>query len=133
MNITRFSLPILRSSWIKLSWHSCSMWTNLDDSIDSGNFSVILLLVYLVLQFSLSEGSTPVCLGCIPRKSWGFLFSTAFTSFSDLLIFPLSITFFVFVHNFWCYFIKRRWGFSRSTYLLINISLETSPSITKTT
>ena len=26
--------------WVKLSWDSCSMWTNLDDWIDSGNFSV---------------------------------------------------------------------------------------------
>ena len=26
--------------WIKLSWHSCSVQTNLGDSIDSGNFSV---------------------------------------------------------------------------------------------
>ena len=25
--------------------------TNLDDSIDSGNFNVILLLIYMVLQF----------------------------------------------------------------------------------
>ena len=33
------------------------------------------------------------------------LYSTGFTSFCVLIFFPLLITFFVFMHNFWCYFI----------------------------
>ena len=41
------------------------------------------------------------------RKLRGFLlmFSISFTSFSVLLLFPLSITFFVVLHGFWFYFI----------------------------
>ena len=65
--------------------------TNLDDSIDSGNFSV---RGYLPLIRK--DSSTHI------RKLCRFLlmFSTGFTSLSVLLLFPLSITFFVFVHSF---------------------------------
>ena len=65
--------------------------SDLDDSIDSGNFSV---RGYLPLIRK--DSSTHI------RKLCRFLlmFSTGFTSLSVLLLFPLSITFFVFVHGF---------------------------------
>ena len=56
---------------------------------------------------SLCEKRTSFCTGLISVKLSKFLlmFSTGFTSISVLLHFPLSITFFVFVHGFWFYFI----------------------------
>ena len=53
------------------------------------------------------EGRTSFCTGLISRKFYRFLlmFSTGFTSLTVLLLFPLSITFFVFVHGFWFCFI----------------------------
>ena len=51
---------------------------------------------------SLCEIKTSFCMGLFSRKHCKFLlmFSTGFTSLSALLLFPLSITFFVFVHGF---------------------------------
>ena len=51
---------------------------------------------------SFCEGKTSFCMGLISRKLRRLLlmFLTGFTSFSVLLLFPLSITFFVFMHNF---------------------------------
>ena len=84
--------------------------TILDDSIDSGNFSVRSssfnwkgfwhlhgLAVYV------KEG-LPIAL--ISRKLCRFLFMflAGFILFSVLLLFPLLITFFIFMHSFWCYF-----------------------------
>ena len=84
--------------------------TNLDGSIDSGNFSVrgYLLLIRKGFYYScawsrsLREGRTSFCTGLTPRKLCRFLlmFQTAFTSLSVLLLSPLSISFFIFVHNF---------------------------------
>ena len=56
---------------------------------------------------SICEGRTSYCTGFISRNFSGFLltFLTGFTSLIVLLLFPLSITFFVFMHGFWCYFI----------------------------
>ena len=84
--------------------------TNLDYSIDSGNFS---MRGYLPLNpkgsqyshawsHSLCYRRTSFCMGLISRKLSRFLlmFSTGFTSLSVLLHFPLLITFFVFVHGF---------------------------------
>ena len=70
---------------------------NLDDSIDSGNFSV---RGYLPLIRKDSRSS--FCTGLISRKLCRFLlmFSTCFTSLSVLLLFPLSITFFVIMQFF---------------------------------
>ena len=34
-----------------------------------------------------------------------YVFDTGFNSFSVLILFPLSVTFFVFMHTSWCYFI----------------------------
>ena len=95
--------------WIILSWHSCSMWDKLGwlkwlwqffcEELSSFNPTGFC---YSYAWFcSLCEGRTSFCKGLISRKFCGFLlmFSTV------LLIFPLSITFFVFMHRFWCYFI----------------------------
>ena len=56
---------------------------------------------------NLGERRTSFCMGVISRKLWGFLiiFSTGFTSLSVLLLFPLLITFFIFMHGSWFYFI----------------------------
>ena len=89
--------------------------TNLEDSIDSGNFSV---RGYLPLVWkdsithmhglcSLCERRTFFCMGLISRKLYGFLlmFSTSFLSLSLSLLLPLLITFFVIMHGFWFNFI----------------------------
>ena len=75
--------------------------TNLDDSIDSGNFSVqgyvpLIRKDYITHMHRL-----------ISRKLCRFLlmFSTSFASLSILLLFPLLITFFVIMNGFWYYFI----------------------------
>ena len=84
--------------------------TNLDHSIDSGNFSVRGYLPLIRKDSSthmhglavyMKEG-LPFCMGLISRKSCRFLFMflTCFTSLSVLLLFPLSITFFVVMHGF---------------------------------
>ena len=89
----------------------------LDDSTDSGNFSVTGyfpliwknsvthihgLTVYvkqgLPFAWDLSVEN--------PMFRWSLLvFSTCFTTLSVLLLFPLSITFFFFMYGFWFYFI----------------------------
>ena len=84
--------------------------TNLDDSIDSGSFSV---RGYLPLIRK--DSSTHMCGLAVYVKEglpfardlsleilcrFLFMFSTGFTSLSVLLLFPLSITFFSFVHSF---------------------------------
>ena len=82
--------------------------TNLDDSIDSGNFSVRSYFPLILkdssshtLTCSLCEGMTCFSIGFISRKLCRFLlsFSAGFTSLS-VLLFPLLITFFVFVYVF---------------------------------
>ena len=84
--------------------------TNLDDSIDSGNFSVRGYLPLIRKDSSthmhglavyVKEG-LPFAWGLISRKLCRFLFmfSTGFTSLSVLLLFPVLITFFSFVHGF---------------------------------
>ena len=82
--------------------------TNLDDSIDSGNFSVRSYFPLILkdssshtLTCSLCEGMTCFSIGLISRKLCRFLlsFSAGFTSLS-VLLFLLLITFFVFVYVF---------------------------------
>ena len=76
--------------------------TNLDDSIDSGNFSVGGYLPLIRKGSSAHMHGLAVyvktyfCKGLISRKLCRFLlmFSTCFTSLSVLLLFPLLITFF---------------------------------------
>ena len=82
--------------------------TNLDDSIDSGNFSVRGYLPLIRKNSSTHMHGLTVyvkedfCTGLISGKLCRFLlmFSTCFTSLSVLLLFPLSITFFVIMHSF---------------------------------
>ena len=89
--------------------------TNLDDSINSGNFSVRGYLPLIRKDSSthmhgltvyVKEG-LPFGMGSISRKPCRFLFmfSTGFTSPHVLLLFPLLITFFSVVHGFQFYFI----------------------------
>ena len=84
--------------------------TNLDDSIDSGNFSVRGYLPLIRKDSSthmhglavyVKEG-LPFAQDLSLKKSCRLLlmFSTSFTLNSVLLLFPLSVTFFVFVHIF---------------------------------
>ena len=84
--------------------------TNLDDSIDSGNFSVRDYLPLIRKDSSthmhglavyVKEG-LPFAQDLSLKKSCRLLlmFSTSFILNSVLLLFPLSVTFFVFVHIF---------------------------------
>ena len=85
---------------------------NLDDSIDSGNFSLRSYLPLIRKDSSTHmHGLTVYVKEGLPF-SWNFftiskklcrfllMFSTDFTSLSILLLFPLSITFYVIVHDF---------------------------------
>ena len=78
--------------------------TNLDDSIVSGSFSVRGYLPLIRKDSSTHMHGLAVYVkeGLISRKLCRFLlmFSTCFTSLSVLLLFPLSITFFVIMHSF---------------------------------
>ena len=84
--------------------------TNLDDAIDSGNFSVRGYLLLIQKDSSthmhgvavyVKEG-LPFAGDLSLKKPCRFLlmFSTGFISPSVLLLLPLSITFFIFVHGF---------------------------------
>ena len=108
--------------------------TKLDDSTDSGNFSVrgYLPLIWKDsstymhdLAVYVKEGPS-FCTGLMSQKLCRFLimFSTGFTSLGVLLLFPLLTTFFVFVHGFRFYSsnIDDVLSIKPSTYLL---SLET--------
>ena len=103
-------------SWIKLSWHSCSNQTNLDNSTDFGSFSMKSylpliqedsLLIYMVLKFMWRKDflRTSFCMRLIFRKLCGILtyvfewlyFTQCLTSFSSInhLLSPLLTTFFL--------------------------------------
>ena len=82
--------------------------TNLDDSIGSGNFSVRVYLPLIQKDSSthmhglavyMKEGLPFACDLSLENSSDSYLLSTGFTSLSVLLLFPLSITFFSFVHG----------------------------------
>ena len=88
--------------------------TNVNDSIDSGNFYVRGYLPLIQKDYysyswscSLCERRTSICTGRISRKHCRFLlvFPTSFTSLSVLLLFPISITLFMVMHSFLFYFI----------------------------
>ena len=99
--------------------------TNLDDSIDSGNFSgrgylpliqkdsithMYGLAVYVKEGLSFAqdlslENSFAQDLSLENSFFFYFMFSTSFTSLVVLLLFPLSITFFIILHSFLFYFI----------------------------
>ena len=88
--------------------------TDLDDSIDSGNFSVRGYLPLIrkdsithMHGLALYVKKGLLLHGTYLRKLRGFLlmFSTGFTSLSVLLLFPLSLTF-IFMHGVLFYFIN---------------------------
>ena len=95
--------------WIKLSWHSSSVWDTpgwlnwfwqfLCQRLSS--FNPKGFKYSYALSSSLFEGRTSFCTALISR----LMFLSGFTSLSVLLLFPLLITFFSFVHGFWFYFI----------------------------
>ena len=82
--------------------------TNLDDSIDSGNFSMRGYLP-LTRKYSsthmhglavyVKEGLPLAWDLSLENSAVLLMFLTGFTSLSVLLLFPLSITFFAFVHG----------------------------------
>ena len=83
--------------------------TNLDDSIDSGNFSVTGYLPLIRKDCSTHmHGLTVYVKNGLPfardlsleNSADSYLFPNGFTSLSVLLLFPLSITFFIFVQGF---------------------------------
>ena len=90
--------------------------TNFNGSVNSDNLSVMgyLLLIqkdYIIHMYDLAvymkEGRTSFCTGFISRKLSRFLLIllTSSTSLCALLLFPLSITFFVVMQSFYFYFI----------------------------
>ena len=101
--------------WIKLSWHSCSVWDKpgwlnwfwqfLCERLSS--FNPKGFWYSYAWSRSLCERRTSFCKGLISRKLCRFLlvFSTGFTSLSVFLLFHLSITFLALVHSFWYYFL----------------------------
>ena len=96
---------------IKLSWHSYSMWDKLGwlnwfwhflcEGLSSRNPKG--LYYSYAWSCSLCEGRTSFSTGVIFGKLCRFLlmFSTGFTPLSVLFLFPLLITFFVFVYRFY--------------------------------
>ena len=83
--------------------------THLDDSNDSGNFSVRGYLPLIRkdsrthmhgLAVYVKEGLPFAQDLSLENSADSYLFSTGFTSLSALFLFPLSITFFSFVHGF---------------------------------
>ena len=100
--------------WIKLSWHICSMWDKLGWLIDSDNFSVRGYLtlvrkdsithmhglaVYLKERLSFAQDLS------LENSADSYLCFWPPLLHSALLLFPLLITFFVFMHGFWFFFI----------------------------
>ena len=88
--------------------------TNLDDSIDSGNFSVrgylpLIWKDYVTnmqgLAVYVKEGILFACDLSLENCRFLLMFLTSFTSLSVLLLFLPSITSFVIMHSFWFYFI----------------------------
>ena len=73
---------------------------NLDVSINFGNFSVRDYLPLIRKDGYEKEGLPFAQDLSLENSADSYLFSTGFTSLSALLLFPLSITFFVFVHGF---------------------------------
>ena len=76
--------------------------TNLDDSIDSGNFFArgYLPLIRKDSGTHMHGLAVYVKEGLPFARELSLMFSTGFTSLSVLLLFPPSITFFSFVHGF---------------------------------
>ena len=75
--------------------------TNLDDSVDSGNFSVRGYLPLISKDSSIHMHSLRVYVNVGPPFAWDLSLENSADSLSVLLLFLLSITFFVFVHGFY--------------------------------
>ena len=117
-NVSCTNIQCLSSNFIKCKFflESSSLilalcGANLDHSIHFSNFSVRLSSFNLKgfsycyeWSCSLCMEGTFFCTGLIFRK-FLFVFSTGFHSFDVLLLFPLLINVFIFVRNFWCYFV----------------------------
>ena len=100
---------------IKLSWNSCSMrdkpgrlnwfWQFLCEMLSSFNSN--RFCYSYAWSYSLCEGRTSLCTRLISRKLWilTHVFDWLYFTLSVLLLIPLLITFFVFMHSFWCYFV----------------------------
>ena len=105
------------SLWIFpwVSWHSCSIWDKLVFlnwfrqflCEELSSFNPKRFYYSYAWSCSLFEGRTYFCTGLISRKLCIFLltFLTGFTSLSVLLLFPLSITFLVFMFSCRFFFI----------------------------
>ena len=93
-----------RSTWDKLGWFNL-FWQFLCEGLSS--FNPKGFYYSYAWACSLCEERTPFCTGLISRKLYGLLlmFSTAFTSLGVLVLFTLSITFFIFMHCLRFYFI----------------------------
>ena len=74
--------------------------TKLDDSIDSGNFSVRGYLPLIRKDSGTHMHGLAVYVKEGKLCRFLFMFLTGFISLSVLLLFPLSITFFTFMHSF---------------------------------
>ena len=97
--------------WIKLSRHSRSTWDKpgslswfwqfLYEGLSS--FNLKRFYYSYAWSCSLCERRTSFCTGLVSRKLCGSLltFSTSFTLFSVVLLFSLSITFFVLMYGFY--------------------------------
>ena len=114
--------------------------TNLDDSIDSGNFSVRGYLP-LIQKFyysyawscSLSEKGLPFPWDLPLTKLCGFLLVFDWLYFTSiLLLFPLSITFYVVIYSLQFLFHLTLMSFPQSTHLLMFLSLGTLTFIIRT-
>ena len=115
--------------WIKISWNSCYVWNKLGwlnwfcqflcERLSS--FNPKGFRYWYTWPRSLCEGRTSFSTGRISRKLCRFLlmFSTGFTSLSVLLLFPLSIIFFIFLHSFLVLFHLTLMRLSWSTHLLM--------------
>ena len=102
-------VPMWILSWIKLSWHTWSVWNELGwlnwfwqflcEGLSS--FNLKGFCYSYAWSGSLCEGATSFCMGLISRKLCRFLlmFSSGFTSLRILLLFPLLIAF-IFMHGF---------------------------------
>ena len=101
--------------WIKLFWHSCSIW----DKLAWHNWFWQILCEGLssfnpkgfcyshALFWSLCERRTFFCTELVSTKLCVLLlmFSIGFTSLSVSILLPVTLIFFVFMHGFWYYLI----------------------------
>ena len=97
--------------YVRQTWMT---WFNQVKSIDSSNFSVRGYLPLIQKNYITYMHGPAVYVKerllfardlSLGNCGFWFIFSTSFTSLSVVLLFPLTITFFIFLLSFWCYFI----------------------------